>query len=347
MKKIWNSFRLALLTAAVCALPGAAFAAEAPKPPTELIIISGSLSDVGNYYAVHGSFGYPFADNRSTNGRNLDDYFSEILNFENKPSLHLIGPVKGNNFAVFQSLARGNGPNDLPAQISAYLNSRGGRASPDALHLFLISGSDVIDALLQPSDATATQIIDATVKGQEEALWRLINAGAKKIYAPSFTDLGYSPYAIKNNAVRRATRISEEYDRKYNAMLNRLDRKLIQQNRRDVEVIRWDFFGYTRRLFRNFHEFGFTNLTESCIDALPSGRCQFDKFVFLSDFFPTTRTHHMFAIAMAQNLIDSDRCRKHSGKHDGRGNCHSRVNGALIDIDGKDASSALIGAGVK
>jgi cholinesterase len=330
MKKIWNSFRIAVLSAAVCMVPGVALASNTPEPPSELIIISGSLSDVGNYFAVNGSFGFPFADNRSTNGKNLDDYFAEIMNFENKSSLHLIGPVQGNNFAVFQSLARGNGPNDLPAQISAYLNSRGGNADSDALHLFLISGSDVIDALLQPSDTVASQIIDATVKGQEEGLWRLINAGAEKIYAPSFTDLGYSPYSIKNNVVRRATRISEEYDRKYNAMLDRLDRKLIRQNRHNVEVIRWDFFGYTRRLIRRAHEFGFTNLTESCIDALPSGRCDFDKYFFLSDFFPTTRTHRMFAIAMAQNLIDSDRCRKHLGKYDGRGNCHSKVNGAPI-----------------
>ena len=332
MKNILKSLRSAALTAALCALSGAAMAAQPPQPPSELIIISGSLSDVGNYYAVNGSFGYPFADNRSTNGKNLDDYFSEIMNFENKPSLHLIGPVQGNNFAVFQSLARGNGPNDLPAQITAYLNSRGGQADPRALHLFLISGSDVIDALLQPSDAVASQIIDATVKGQETALWRLIDAGAKTIYAPSFTDLAYSPYSIKNNAVARARRISEEYDRKYNAMLDKLDRRLMQQRRDDVEVIRWDFFGYTRRLFNHFHEFGFTNLTASCIDDLPSGRCDFDRYVFLSDFFPTTRTHRMFAIAMAQNLIDSNRCRKYRGKSDGRGNCRSKATGALIDM---------------
>ena len=167
MKKMLNTVRIALLTAIACALPATGFAANAPKPPSELIIISGSLSDVGNYYSLHGDFGYPFAPNRSTNGPNLDDYFAETMNFENKPSMHLVGPVKGNNFAVFQSLARGNGPEDLPAQITAYLNSRGGHAEADALHLFLISGSDVIDALLQPSDTVATQIIDATVRARK------------------------------------------------------------------------------------------------------------------------------------------------------------------------------------
>ncbi len=69
---------------------------------------------------------------------------------------------QGNNFAVFQSLARSNGPNDLPAQISACLNSRGGHADSRAIHLFLSPGSDVTDALLRPGDAVASQVIDAS-----------------------------------------------------------------------------------------------------------------------------------------------------------------------------------------
>ena len=333
MNSIWRTIRIAALTVAACALPALASAANPPRtPPSELIIISGSLSDVGNYSSLYGDFGPPFAPGRSTNGPNLDDYFSEILNFENKPSLHLIGPVKGNNFSVFQSLARGNGPQDLPAQITAYLNSRGGRADSNALHLFLISGSDVIDALLQPDDRVASQIIDATVLGQETALRRLVNAGAKRIYAPSFTDLSYSPYSIKNGVTVRAKRLSEEYDRKYNAMLNRFDRRLAMEQRTDVEIIRWDFLGYTRRLFTRLETFGFTNTTDACLDLIASGQCKFDRFVFLSDFFPTTRTHRLFAVAMAQNLVDYDRCRSRRGRPDSNSVCRNEVTGAVISV---------------
>ncbi len=332
MTAIWSTLRIAALTVAACALPAFAYAANPPKGPSELIIISGSLSDVGNYSSLYGDFGPPFAPGRSTNGPNLDDYFSEYLNFENKPSLHLIGPVQGNNFSVFQSLARGNGPQDLPAQITAYLNSRGGRADSDALHLFLISGSDVIDALLQPDDRVASQIIDATVKGQETAMRRLVTAGAKRIYAPSFTDLSYSPYSIKNGVTVRARRISDEYDRKYNAMLDRFDLRLTLEGRKDVEVIRWDFLGYTRHLFTRLQDFGFTNTTDACLDLIASGKCKFDRFVFLSDFFPTTRTHQLFAVAMAQNLIDYDRCRTGRGRQDAKGVCRNKVTGAVISL---------------
>lgn len=324
MKGILNSMRVAALAMAACLAPAAASAA----PPEELIIISGSLSDVGNYYALHGSFGPPFADNRSTNGPNLDDYFAELLHFDNKPSMHLTGPVVGNNFAVFQSLARGNGPEDLPAQISAYLNSHGGRANPNALHLLLIGGSDVIDALLEPNDQASSLILDQTVVGMESALRRLVDGGAKRIYAPNFTDLGYTPYAIKNGVTARATRISREYNRKYAAMLDRFERRLRLRGHTDVEIIRWDFYAYTHRMFRHIEDFGFTNATQSCIDLIPSNRCQLDRFVFLSDFFPTSRTHQLFAVAMAQNLIDRDRCRDNNGRFDAVGICRNLLTGA-------------------
>jgi phospholipase/lecithinase/hemolysin len=328
MKRIFRSMQVAVLAMAACVAPAVASAA----PPEELIIISGSLSDVGNYYALHGSFGPPFADNRSTNGPNLDDYFAELLHFDNKPSMHLVGPVMGNNFAVFQSLARGNGPEDLPAQVQAYLSSHGGRANPEALHLLLIGGSDVIDALLNPNDQASSQILDATVVGMENALRTLVNSGAKRVYAPNFTDLGYTPYAIKNGVTGRATRISREYNRKYAAMLDRFERRLRLQGRHDVEIIRWDFFAYTHRLFRHIEDFGFTNSTQSCIDLIPSNRCELDRFVFLSDFFPTSRTHQLFATAMAQNLIDRDRCRDNNGRFDTQGVCRNLLSGAEMRL---------------
>lgn len=306
-----------LLIMSACLLSGTAYA----KPFSKLIIISGSLSDVGNYASVHGWFGPPFYNNRSTNGPNLDDYFSEILGFPNEPSLHLIGPATGNNFAVFQSLAAGNGPEDLPAQVQAYLTSQGGRADPEALHLLLIGGTDVINALLTPDDRSASAQLDGAVAGLERALRTLVSKGAKTIYAPGFTDLSLTPYAIKNGVTRRAKRISDEYDRKYNAMLDRVERQL------KFELIRWDFLGYSRQLLGHFDEFGFTNTTDACIDFIATGQCNLDKFVFLADFFPTTRAHRLFAVAMAQNLIDRDlnRCERFGGRFEKASHrCHGR-----------------------
>jgi len=295
-----------LLTAA---LPLAASA----KPFSELIIFSGSLSDVGNYASVHGDFPPPFFHNRTTNGPNLEDFLAENLLFENKPSLHLIGPPVGNNFAVFQSLAGGNGPEDLPAQLDAYLNARGGVADPNALFYIFISGTEVINAVATPDDDAASQILNASVAGIETAMRRLVRAGAKTLLVPNFTDLGTTPFARKLNQVERATRISLEFERKFQAMLKRVDCDL------DFELIRWDFLQWSRDFLDHADQLGFTNKTDSCLDVIGEGKCDFDRFVFFNDFFLTSRVHRLIGNAVTQAIYqreDDDRrhnrsCRRH------------------------------------
>src|SRR5689334_7414619 len=161
--------------ALLAALGASALGASPARAHDELVIISGTLSDIGNYASVHGGLlPPPFKPGRTTDGDNLDDFLAQALGFENKPSLHLVGPPVGNNFAVFQALAGGNGPEDLPAEIDAYLGSRpGGRINPNALHFLFIGGSDVINAMLEPDDAKALQILKKAVAGLETAIRRL------------------------------------------------------------------------------------------------------------------------------------------------------------------------------
>jgi cholinesterase len=298
MKERWKAL-CALSVLAGWLLPGATFA---DQQFSQLIIISGSLSDVGNYASVHGWRPAPFYKFRSTNGPNIDDFFAEALNFPDEPSMHLVGPVKGNNFAVFQSLAGGHGPEDLPAQIQAYLGSRAGKADPKALHLLLIGGSDVINAFLEPNDAKSSQILDAAVDGMEHAIKTLAAAGAKTIYAPNFTDLGATPFAVKNHVEARGRRISVEYNTKYAKMLDRVDHEL------HIDLIRWDFFAWSEKFLTHVHEFGFTNTTGSCLAESPTYQCgDLSKFLFLDDFFPTARAHRLFGIAMTENFIEHEK----------------------------------------
>ena len=298
MSKMFRSLAVAAVATVASWLP---LSASAVDKFNELIIISGSLSDIGNFAAVNGPvFPAPlFIPGRSTNGKNVDDFFAEALGFQNTPSLHLVGPVQGNNFAVFQSLARGNGPNDLPAQIDAYLGSKGGKANPAALHLVLIGGTDVIDAALEPDDRKSSQIIDGAVAGIETAIRRLVRAGAFHIFAPNFADLGITPTFIKTGTTKRATRISIEYNVKFGIMLNRIERQL------KMDLIRWDFFKFTQDFFRHPGQFGFDNTTEACVDVLASGRsCDPNRFLFLAEVFPSTRLHQIFAASMLDAFIE-------------------------------------------
>jgi phospholipase/lecithinase/hemolysin len=323
MKRVSGLLCSMLLSLAACLLPGAVLA----KPYSELIVFGGSFSDVGNIMSIGGQFGPPFAHNRTTNGPNVEDYLSQMLDFPNEPSLHLIGPPVGNNFAVFEALASRNGPHDLQAQIDAYLASRGGKADPHALHFILIGGSDVIQALLKPDDQAATKVIDDAVGGVETALRRLVRAGAKTIFAPNFADLGITPYAIKNGVTKRATRLSVDYNRKYDIMLNRVERQL------RFELIRWYFDTYSKHLFNHVEELGFINWTDACIDLEPTGQCDLSRFFFLHEFFPTTKSQQLFASALIQALIERDdaRCQRGGGRHSTAGKCHKRFGADTLD----------------
>lgn len=313
MKKTFVALYTLLISVLSLCLPSAGFA----RPFSELIIFSGSLSDVGNFASVHGNFPPPFFNNRSTNGPNLDDVFAANLGFPNKPSLHLIGPAVGNNFAVFQALAGGHGPEDLPAELDAYLGPRGGVADPNALFFIFIGGTEVINAVLTPDAATASQILTDSVNGIGTAVRRLVHAGATRLMVPNFTDLGTAPFARKLSTPQHATQISLEFEDKFQKMLKRVEREL-RAERFEFEIIHWDFLEFSNDVFRHADELGFTNTTDSCLDFLAAGQCDFDKFIFFNDFFPTSKVHRLVGNALTQKLIERDkaRCKKEGKKCD-------------------------------
>jgi cholinesterase len=299
MKKAFVRLYALLVSMLTFCLPTTAFA----EPFSELIIFSGTLSDVGNFASVHGDFPPPFFNNRTTNGPNLEDVLAANLGFPNDPSLHLIGPPVGNNFAVFQALAGGHGPEDLPEQVNAYLTSRGGAADPNALFFIFIGGTEVINAVATPDDRVSSQIVTDSVNGIENAIRTLVHAGAERLLVPNFADLGTTPFARKLGTPRRATRISLEFDKKFQAMLNRVERQL------DFELIRWNFLEFAYDVLSHADELGFTNTTDSCLDLLPAGKCDFDRFFFFTDLFLTSKVHKLMGNAVTAAIYERDRAR--------------------------------------
>src|SRR5205807_1137589 len=115
----------------------------------------GSLSDTGNYAAKYGDFPAPFYQNRTTNGPNVIDIFASRFGLNTAPSLHLVGPPKGLNYAVLHGNAYGNDPGDLPAQLKAYLDSHNNTADPKALYFIFIGANDIVQATTSQTDQEA------------------------------------------------------------------------------------------------------------------------------------------------------------------------------------------------
>lgn len=273
-------------------------AAASAKPFSALVEFSGALSDNGNFASVHGQDPAPFYRGRTTNGLTAGEVMAARLGLKADPSMHLIGKAGGTNFAVRDALAGGNGPDDLPAQLDAYLTPRGGKADPDALYFVFIGGNDVLLAAVTPNDAASETILRNAVSGIESGIRRLVSAGAKKIFAPDFIDISTAPAfrAAGPGATARAARLSAEYNQAFNAMLDRVEGEL------DFTLIRWNFDQFVRDVFQHADELGFSNTTDSCV-AMPQGQCDYNRFIFLNEQFPTAKVHELIGTALALAVV--------------------------------------------
>lgn len=274
---------------------------------SDLIIFSGSLSDTGNIATLIGDAPPPFWNNRSTNGPSAADVLAERLGFDAEPSLHLIGEVGGNNFAVKASTTRGNAITDLPAQLDAHFSRTGGEALPDALYFVFIGGHDVIQAVLEPDMMTSRQIIRESVDGLEAQLQRLINSGANHIYAPGFIDISTAPAFANSPYAQKAHDLSVQFEVQFNLMLYKLEWK------NKFHFYKFSFWDFVKDNIESGEILGFANKTDSCVDSLD---CDFNKFIYLDQTVPTARVHDLLGNALALDLF-------HQIKDCRRGNWHT------------------------
>lgn len=269
------------------------------EPFSQMVVFSGALSDTGNFNAeAKTDRPEPFYKNRSTNGPVAVEELARWLGHKAEPSMHLVAKEGGTNFAVVDALASGNGPHDLPAQVDAHLERNGGKADPAALYFVFIGGNDVILSVIEQDDEKSAKILTGAVAGIETQIKRLVAAGAKTIYAPDFIDVGLSPavLAFGEQASQRATKLSNQYNDEFDAMLDRIDDG-------SFTLVRWSFDQFVKDLRANGAEFGLTNTDQACLDV-PKESCDFDKFVYLTGEYPTARVHQMLGSAMAIGLLD-------------------------------------------
>lgn len=290
--------RLQKAALALTFLLGASAAATA-EPFSDLVGFSGALTDTGNMASEKGDYAPPLYKNRNTNGLVAYDILAQRLGLKSDASMHLVGKPGGSNYAVSDALAGGNGPHDLPAQVDAYLARHDGKADPKALYFVFIGGNDVVLAAMTPDDAKSAQLSKAAVDGIEVAIKRLVAAGAKTIFAPDFIDIGLAPGLKMAGpaATARATQLSKDYNKNFNAMLDKIDDG-------SFELIRWSFGDFVDKLVQHGNEFGFTNVSDSCADFIAKGTCDYDKFVFYNYEYPTARVHELVGSAMALAVLE-------------------------------------------
>lgn len=275
--------------------------------PQRIVVFGDSLSDEGNLASIVGDFPQPpFYNNRVSNGPVAVEVMATELGLTLEPSLHLIGPASGTNYAVAAARARGTGLIDLGFQVELFLANHGGIAAPDDLYVMFIGGNDIRDARGQPVLADGEAIVREAALAVEQQLRRLIAAGARHIFAVNAPDVGSIPESTLIAVAlgdpgfpARATHLSELYNDALKKRLHAIEEEF------DIEVADFNTFKRLRKIIKKGEKLGFTNTTDACFFTSSltfNPACNFDTFVFFDEIHPTARVHAIIGKAMAKEV---------------------------------------------
>jgi outer membrane lipase/esterase len=186
--------------------------------------------------------------------------------------------------------------NALPiaSQISTFLASTGGRASPNSLYSVWGGANDLFVAATLPS-ATAPAYIQQTAVQLVQAVAQLQAAGARYIIVPNVPDLGLTPSAIASGAQVASTQASQLYNLTLYAGLAAAN----------LNVVPLDTFGLLREVVASPAEFGFVNTTGQACTGVPSSLfctpanlvnpTAASTYVFADGVHPSTAAHRIIA----------------------------------------------------
>lgn len=279
----------------------------------QLFIFGDSLSDTGNLASVTGPLPYPFYMNRISNGPVAVDVLAQRLGLSAEPSLHIIGPAQGTNYAVATADAFGNEIQDFPVQLLSFYTNHGYIAPTDALYVIFIGGNDVLHTR-RVSDEEAAVIIQQAADSVRSAITSLSLSGARSFLLVNSPNAALVPAAItiasqlnSPEYLERLRKFSKLYRNKLHAIEDDLEHAL------GINIREFDLFTYFNKLIRKADDYGFINSTEGCFDRSTISfhpdclyGLNFDKFVFFDELHPTARTHALIGEAMYQRLIEKD-----------------------------------------
>jgi phospholipase/lecithinase/hemolysin len=294
-----HAFRRFLLTASVTLLiPLTANASL--QTLSNLFVFGDSLADGGNYNGPGGPGTFPpspYSNTRYSNGPTAVEYLWQAYHPGDtsfKPSnfggtnFALGGATTG--FANFNSI----NPN-VPVALQPWFGAEGGMANQvaqfaggcqgcfnPANSLFVVWAfpNDVFaNAALGPAGLPAATLIANGINNIANAILTLAGEGAQHFLVPNMPDLGATPGFAGNAGL---TALSVAFDNALAGALTALDQSL------SAEITQFDTFSTLHKVIQNPAAYGFTNVTDSCVNNLANGQCNPNTWLFWDGVHPTT-----------------------------------------------------------
>lgn len=245
----------------------------------EIYVFGDSLSDTGNIFkATNGVYppSPPYFQGRYSNGPVWVEHLGTKLG---------LNPSKNINFALGGATTingTANGILGALAQVNSYTKSQP-KINPNALYILWAGANDYLYG--------TTSTIGA-IANLSNALDSLLTAGAKTVLVANLPDLGKIPATYNTAKANSLSAVTNQHNLELSKSINALQQKFGPNK----NIIQFD----TNRLYRDAitqpAQFGFTNVTASCLSSVTSCNNP-DQFLFWDAIHPTTAAHRILADA--------------------------------------------------
>lgn len=268
----------ALPLSAVGGLPTAAVAVSLSAPNiNQLYVFGDSLSELGNSFDAIGVPPAPYVDGRFSNGPVWVEYLADDLNIDtNRQTNFAFG---GANTGTDNTLIPGvQGLPGLQQQINSFTATHAS-ADPNALYIVWAGANDYLGGGVTDPNVPVSNL--------SAAVSTLATVGAKNIMVVNLANLGQLPGTSGNSQTASGLNALTQ---SHNALLDARLGVLSQDA--NVNIMALDVNSLFSRAINNPEEFGFTNVTESCL-TLTSICTEQEKYLFWDAIHPTTTAHEL------------------------------------------------------
>jgi phospholipase/lecithinase/hemolysin len=271
---------------------------------TQMYVFGDSLSDPGNVFnATLQATGTglppdPYFNGRFSNGPNWVDYLAEDLKLSPTPVTALglgIPPTQGINFAfggATTGLDNTINPNLLGLQqqvgLFTQLVPANQAANPDALYVLWAGANDYLPT--QSTTFTPFNTPQTTIGNLSFALSTLAAVGAKNFLVVNLPDLGELPLTNKTAISSSLNELSSLHNTSLTATINALS----STPGSDLNINLVDVNSLFSDTTSNPEKYGFTNVTDACINDLTcvlGDQSKQDQFLFWDNLHPTTAAY--------------------------------------------------------
>lgn len=315
--------RKILITAGciIVSVMSASKAAAASLNFSQFFVFGDSLSDTGNLFAATSALGNPrpvplttsgqraYFEGRFSNGPIWVDYFGDAIGKKPTPSLltPFFGTQGGVNYAIggaeTSELSTNVPVPGILGQVSSFLGQPGVPVDSNAIYSILGGANDYTSAI----DNKIVPNVSQVVSNLTESINRLANKNAKNFLVFNLPNLGDTPRgSADKQAQPLLNALTQDHNRQLAIALND-----VRSKRPDLNIYSVDFNSLVQTLRSNPAQFGFTNITGSCLtgnNELATGVCTNpNEFLFFDDVHPSSEAHRLLANAALASIKDGSK----------------------------------------